>query len=57
MTRREQLIGQLRAALGMLEKPIWEGDDTDVVFDVAETEFDFTGDELDIEICSPKDTQ
>jgi hypothetical protein len=50
MIRREQLIGQLRAALRMLEKPIWEGDDMEVVFEVAETEFDFTGEDLESEV-------
>lgn len=50
MTRREQLIGQLRAALQMLERPIWDGDDFEVTFDVAETAFDFTGNDLEEEI-------
>lgn len=46
MTRREQLIQQLRSALNLLERPGEE----EVVFEVADTEFDFTAEDLETQI-------
>ncbi len=43
MTRREQLIMQLRAALAELESPVSD----EVVFEIGETAFDFEKELLD----------
>jgi len=46
MTRREQLISQMRRALYELQRPELEDYNTEIVFDIADTEFDFTMEEL-----------
>jgi len=45
MTRRQQLIGQMRTALSLLERPSYNNES--IIFDVAETEFEFTTEQLD----------
>ncbi len=44
MTRRQQLIRQLRCTLGELERP--ELEEETLVFTVADTEFEFDADAL-----------
>lgn len=45
MTRRQQLIQQMREALHMLQCST-RYEDEEVVFTIADTEFDFTGEDL-----------
>jgi len=46
MTRRQQLISQLRMALFLMERPARKDDDS-IIFEIAETEFEFSVEALD----------
>ena len=46
-TLREHLISQLRSALNELESPSQNNDDVTVIFEVAETQFEYDVEQLD----------
>jgi len=46
MTRRQQLITQMRQALNDLQSPAFEDYNETIVFEIAETEFEFSMEDL-----------
>ncbi len=46
-TRRQQLIGQMRAALNQLCDPRYSEENGEIDFEIADTSFCFTDEDLD----------